>query len=390
MATQFDIVSWVNENRKKSVLPSAVITLLLVVVAIFFGWGYWLLVPIPFAIVVFLYGFHIISETGMGYKVVLGKMDDKSYAPGWYWVIPFLGSMTEIETSNMCTVTVKDNVMKNADRREITFDYTLTWYLVPENVHLLHKRLGENEYVKKALLPQLDMAFSSIIMGTTYSDFGGNDTEEATDPTATPAADPAAAPAAPAATPVAPAAPASTTPTAEPTTESKDKLTQVVKDVLAVFENKYDHTFFKDVDLNITNLRFDAAYEKGKSDLAKAEVDVQIAEKNNNIRIQNAKAAAQEAEIQATGKAKALDIEGEAQANYVVRIKSAEAEGKKKHGEVENEVLEKRGKVLRDNPSIIRERQAEHTPKVLVNGNGGGVMPMVNVDSFVDHDLVGK
>ena len=382
MATQFDIVSWVNENRKKSVLPSAVITLLLVVVAIFFGWGYWLLVPIPFAIVVFLYGFHIISETGMGYKVVLGKMDDKSYAPGWYWVIPFLGSMTEIETSNMCTVTVKDNVMKNADRREITFDYTLTWYLVPENVHLLHKRLGENEYVKKALLPQLDMAFSSIIMGTTYSDFGGNDTEEATDP--------AADPADPAATPVAPAAPAGTTPTAEPTTESKDKLTQVVKDVLAVFENKYDHTFFKDVDLNITNLRFDAAYEKGKSDLAKAEVDVQIAEKNNNIRIQNAKAAAQEAEIQATGKAKALDIEGEAQANYVVRIKSAEAEGKKKHGEVENEVLEKRGKVLRDNPSIIKERQAEHTPKVLVNGNGGGVMPMVNVDSFVDHDLVGK
>ena len=372
MATQFDIVSWVNENRKKSVLPSAVITLLLVVVAIFFGWGYWLLVPIPFAIVVFLYGFHIISETGMGYKVVLGKMDDKSYAPGWYWVIPFLGSMTEIETSNMCTVTVKDNVMKNADRREITFDYTLTWYLVPEHVHLLHKQLGENEYVKKALLPQLDMAFSSIIMGTTYSDFGGNnDTEEATDPAA-------------------PAAPASTTPTAAPTTESKDKLTQVVKDVLAVFENKYDHTFFKDVDLNITNLRFDAAYEKGKSDLAKAEVDVQIAEKNNNIRIQNAKAAAQEAEIQATGKAKALDIEGEAQANYVVRIKSAEAEGKKKHGEVENEVLEKRGKVLRDNPSIIKERQAEHTPKVLVNGNGGGVMPMVNVDSFVDHDLVGK
>ena len=382
MAQQFDIVSWINHNRKKSVLPSAVITLLLVVVAIFFGWGYWLLVPIPFAVVVFLYGFHIISGTGMGYKVVLGKMDDKSYAPGWYWVIPFLGSMTEIETSNMCTVTVKDNVMKNADRREITFDYTLTWYLVPENVHLLHKRLGENEYVKKALLPQLDMAFSSIIMGTTYSDFGGNDTEEATDP--------AADPADPAATPVAPAAPAGTTPTAEPTTESKDKLTQVVKDVLAVFENKYDHTFFKDVDLNITNLRFDAAYEKGKSDLAKAEVDVQIAEKNNNIRIQNAKAAAQEAEIQATGKAKALDIEGEAQANYVVRIKSAEAEGKKKHGEVENEVLEKRGKVLRDNPSIIKERQAEHTPKVLVNGNGGGVMPMVNVDSFVDHDLVGK
>lgn len=385
MATQFDIVSWVNENRKKSVLPSAVITLLLVVVAIFFGWGYWLLVPIPFAIVVFLYGFHIISETGMGYKVVLGKMDDKSYEPGWYWVIPFLGSMTEIETSNMCTVTVKDNVMKNADRREITFDYTLTWYLVPKNVHLLHKQLGEDEYVKKALLPQLDMAFSSIIMGTTYSDFGDN-AEEATDPAATPAADPAA----PAATPVAPAAPAGTTPAAAPTTESKDKLTQVVKDVLAVFENKYDHTFFKDVDLNITNLRFDAAYEKGKSDLAKAEVDVQIAEKNNNIRIQNAKAAAQEAEIQATGKAKALNIEGEAQANYVVRIKSAEAEGKKKHGEVENEVLEKRGKVLRDNPSIIRERQAEHTPKVLVNGNGGGVMPMVNVDSFVDHDLVGK
>lgn len=343
MAAQFDIVSWVNRNRQKSVLPAVILTLVLVALAIFCGWGFWFLVPLPMAVVVFLYGFHIISETGMGYKVVLGKMDNKSYAPGWYWVIPFLGSMTEIETSNMCTIKVTDNTMKNADRREIIFDYTLTWYLRPENIHNLHKDLGEDEYVKKALLPQLDMAFSSIIMGTKYSDFDG-----------------------------------------------EDQLTKVAGDVLKVFEGKYNHDFFQKVDLNITNLRFDAAYEKGKSDLAKAEVDVQIAEKNNNIRIQNAEAAAKEAEIQASGKAKALDIEGTAQAEYLVRIKSAEAEGLKKQGEAEAQNLDKRGKALKENPEIIKERQAEHTPKVLVNGNGGGVMPTVSVDSFVDHDLINK
>lgn len=94
--------------------------------------------------------------------------------------------------------------------------------------------------------------------------------------------------------------------------------------------------------------------------------------------------------VEAKGDAEVTDIKTKADAGYTLGILEAQAEGLRKKGLAETEVLEKRGKVLRDNPSIIRERQAEHTPKVLVNGNGGGVMPTVSVDSFVDHDLINK
>ena len=309
-------------------MPLLIATVLCIPAAIFLGWGFWLVALFLLSFVIFINGMYVIMPGHAGYKVILGNMANKSFQAGFGWMIPFISSMTEVDITRQTHK--RANLMKNKERRDITLEYVLTWNLAPGSVHVLHATIGENAYIEKALCPQLDAAFNEVVAEKTYEDING-------------------------------------------------KLAELSKEVTDNFEPRYDHTLFENVVLNITEVKFDKDYEDGVSRLAKAEMETKISEEQKKRK-----------EIDAQAEAKVKGIQAEADATYIKAVKEAEAEGLKRTGEAQNEVLEKRGKVLRDNPSIIRERQAEHTPKVLVNGNGGGVMPMVNVDSFVDHDLVGK
>lgn len=328
MANSFDFASWITRTRSKIVLPSLILTVVFILIALFLGAGYWLLVPLPLALLVFMYGFYVIPETDRGYKVVLGKMDNKTFEPGWGWVIPFLGSMTNVnvqEQKYSCTIDVDD---KNTIQFHMTFQ--LNWKLNRKNIHLLHQEVGEDRYIDVLIVSQLQAAATRIT-----SCMDSNDV--------------------------------------------KNQKSSIEKSILEEFDKLYDKDYFNVTRFSLWNVDLDSEYaatlkQKQLAEKKQAAIVVELA--TERLKAENDKT------IQG--------LKGEGDATYYKVVKEAEAEGIKRTGEAENDVLERRGKVLRDNPSIIRERQAEHTPKVLVNGNGGGIMPTVSVDPFIDHELINK
>ena len=225
-------------------------------------------------------------------------------------------------------------------KAQITVSYTLFYKLEETQVHLLHAKIGENDYLD-SLCKLLNSVVDQIIATKDYQ------------------------------------------------TDIYDKYASLGPEITAQFLKEVkeyckgvtgtDGKIYQYLKVQVNGAAIDPKIQAILDELATEQEKLKIAETQKERK-----------RVEAEGDAIVKDIQTKADAGYTLGIMEAQAEGMKKKGEAENEVLEKRGKVLRDHPSIIRERQAEHTPKVVVNGNGYGVMPTVSVDSFVDHDLINK
>lgn len=312
-----DFTSMILSMREKLTKPLLIVTVVSIVAAIFLGWGFWLVAALVFIFVIFINGMYVVMPGHAGYKITLGKMKNRSYPAGFGWMIPFIASMSEVDITRQTFKAT--NAMKNRERRDISLTYVLTWNLNPNNVHTLHATMGENEYVGKALCPQLDAAFTEIVANKTYEDING-------------------------------------------------KLAELSAEVKENFEPRYDHSLFENVELNIIEVKFDKDYENAVSEMAKVEMQRKIVEeKAEQLKIStNAKAEA--TKIAAAGEAEALKMKAE-----------AEAAALKMKGASENEVRERLGEILKAHPELIKEVLAKNFPKVF----GGGATPLINLDELL-------
>ena len=312
-----DFTSMILSMRDKLSKPFLIVTVVCIVAAIFIGWGFWLVAALVLLFVVFINGMYVVMPGHAGYKITLGKMSNSSFKAGFGWMIPFISSMSEVDITRQ---THQDtNSMKNKERRDIFLTYVLTWNLNPNNVHTLHATIGENEYVGKALCPQLDAAFTEIVANKTYEDING-------------------------------------------------KLADLSAEVKANFEPRYDHSLFQNVELNIIEVKFDKDYEDAVSEMAKVEMQRKIVEEK-----------AEQLKISTNAKAEATKIEAAGEAEAMRLKAAAEAEAMKLKGASENEVRERLGEILKSHPELIKEVLAKNFPKVY----GGGATPLINLDELL-------
>ena len=312
-----DFTSMILSMREKLTKPLLIVTVVSVVAAIFLGWGFWLVAALVLLFVIFINGMYVVMPGHAGYKITLGRMTNSSFKAGFGWMIPFISSMSEVDITRQ---THQDtNSMKNKERRDIFLTYVLTWNLNPNNVHTLHATIGENEYVGKALCPQLDAAFTEIVANKTYEDING-------------------------------------------------KLADLSSEVKENFEPRYDHSLFQNVELNIIEVKFDKDYEDAVSEMAKVEMQRKIVEEK-----------AEQLKISTTAKAEATKIAAAADAEAMKLKAEAEAAALKMKGASENEVRARLGEILKEHPELIKEVLAKNFPKVF----GGGASPLINLDELL-------
>lgn len=317
MAT-VDFTSMILSMREKLTKPLLIITVLFIVAAFYLGWGFWLVAAILLVFVTFINGMYVIMPGHAGYKITLGAMANKSFSAGFGWMIPFISSMSEVDITRQRHQDT--NNMKNKERRDIALTYVLTWNLNPAHVHTLHATIGENDYISKALCPQLDAAFTEVVAEKTYEDING-------------------------------------------------KLAELSSEVKANFEPRYDHSLFENVELNIINVQFDKDYEDAVSEMAKVEMQRKIVEEK-----------AEQLKISTKAQAEAREMQADGEAAYVRKMAEAEAEAMKLKGASENEVREKLGEILKAHPELIKEVLAKNFPKVY---GGGNVTPMMNLGDLL-------
>lgn len=292
----------VNAKSLVTKIGSGLFVLALILAFFAPGWGIMTMLVI-LGMVLLVNSLCIVMPGHAGYLIVLGHMANKSIQSGLRIVWPFISSVTEVDIRMK---THEDrNTMKNKDRRDVTLTYVLTWYLQADAVHTLHATIGENDYVQKALCPQLDACMTNIIASKTYDEINAG-------------------------------------------------LENLSQEVMKAFS--YETTLFRDVKLNIIDVKFDKDYEDAIAEAAKTEMQRHIVEEK-----------AEQLRITATAKADALKIEAE-----------AEAEALRKKGASENEVKERLGEILRTHPEILKETLARNFPKVY----GGGNM-MINMDDIL-------
>ncbi len=112
-------------------------------------------------ILIFVFsGFYSISPGYRGVLVTLGKVDQKSYVNGVGFKWPFVSSMIEMDvrTRKMTEKTAT----YTSDVQTAELEYTFTYDLNPENVHILYETVGM-DYEGKKLIPVLNDVLKDVV-----------------------------------------------------------------------------------------------------------------------------------------------------------------------------------------------------------------------------------
>lgn len=309
------------------------VTLVGVVTGVFllavFGLGIgWALIGICCALLILVNSLVIVQPGCAGYLKVFEVLRNKSYPQGIHFVVPFISTLKEVDIrlkEHRCT-TAK---MMNKNLREVEIDYVLN-YRVNENlVHLLHKYIGENNFMQTALCPWLDSCISQVVAEKEYSDINGKikDLQD----------------------------------------EIQIRFETKVKSECRKF-SPFAVDMFSQISVSIQNIEYDTEYKKSISELA--------VEQNKKLIMEAKK---EQLKIQAEGEAEYLKIKAEGDAEAIQKKAQAEAEALRLKGASENEVKEKLGEILKNNPELLKEVLAKNFPKVY------GGTSIINLD-----DLLGK
>lgn len=113
-----------------------------------------------FFIVMLISGFYSIDPGHRGVLVTLGKVEQKSYVNGVGFKWPFISSMVEMDvrTKKMSEKTSS----YTSDVQTAEMEYTFTYDLNPENVHILYETVGQ-DYEAKKIVPVLNDVLKDVI-----------------------------------------------------------------------------------------------------------------------------------------------------------------------------------------------------------------------------------
>lgn len=113
-----------------------------------------------FLIVMLISGFYSIDPGHRGVLVTLGKVEQKSYVNGVGLKWPFISSMVEMDvrTKKMSEKTSS----YTSDVQTAVMEYTFTYDLNPENVHILYETVGQ-DYEAKKIVPVLNDVLKDVI-----------------------------------------------------------------------------------------------------------------------------------------------------------------------------------------------------------------------------------
>jgi regulator of protease activity HflC (stomatin/prohibitin superfamily) len=286
----------------------------------------WAVIGVSSFLLILVNSLVIVQPGNSGYLKVFEVLRNKSYHQGIHFVVPFISTLKEVDIrlkEHRCT-TAK---MMNKNLREVEIDYVLN-YRVNENlVHLLHKYIGENNFMQTALCPWLDSCISQVVAEKEYSDINGK------------------------------------------IKDLQDEIqlrfkTKVRDECLKFSPSAVD--MFSQISVSIQNIEYDAEYKKSISELAVEQNKKQIME-----------AKKEQLKIQAEGEADYMKIKAEAEADALQKKAQAEAEALRLKGASENEVKEKLGEILKNNPELLKEVLAKNFPKVY------GGTSIINLDDLL-------
>ena len=209
-----------------------------------------------FLIVMLISGFYSIDPGHRGVLVTLGKVEQKSYVNGVGLKWPFISSMVEMDvrTKKMSEKTSS----YTSDVQTAVMEYTFTYDLNPENVHILYETVGQ-DYEAKKIVPVLNDVLKDVIGKWQAQDLVSN----------------------------------------------RDKARM---DVVAGLQSRLDKRFFQNISFQFINVDYSDNFEKAIENKVIAEQRAQEAV-NNTKRI---KEEAEQKVITAKAEAEAMQIKSEA------------------------------------------------------------------------------
>lgn len=111
--------------------------------------------------IVLLFGtFYSIAPGHRGVLITLGKVEQKSYVNGVGIKWPFISSMVELDVRTK-KMTEKTSTY-TSDVQTAEMEYTFTYDLNPENVHILYETVGQ-DYEAKKIIPILNDVLKDVI-----------------------------------------------------------------------------------------------------------------------------------------------------------------------------------------------------------------------------------
>lgn len=358
-----------------------VIAVGLMIASILFSLGVWLFIGLGvFVLCVAILSIWIVPTGYAGYKTVLGKLTNASYADGLHLVIPYI---TDTFLMDIRVITKSEvDTKKVLTRNNITVEYTITYQLNPKLVHLVYKTMGTN-YYDSHIHKWLDANFDTFVSKLTYPQLQtqkGKIEEIASKLIAQEIERKCSEI----------SAQAGITSSHEMNCYSfkSDDITAIkldengsteevplleLIDYTSVYEDDGNgalrevqipwkehvvgENYFLSFDLKINKVIFESAYEEARAKVAVAKAAVAEAEQKK-----------QEAIVTAEGQREILRIKAEGEAEAIKLTEGAK-----------NEKIEELAKIYNLNPILVKKVLAEHFPTVF-----GGAQPMINLDQMVN------
>ena len=358
-----------------------VIAVGLMIASILFSLGVWLFIGLGvFVLCVAILSIWIVPTGYAGYKTVLGKLTNASYADGLHLVIPYI---TDTFLMDIRVITKSEvDTKKVLTRNNIAVEYTITYQLNPKLVHLVYKTMGTN-YYDSHIHKWLDANFDTFVSKLTYPQLQtqkGKIEEIASKLIAQEIERKCSEI----------SAQAGITSSHEMNCYSfkSDDITAIkldengsteevplleLIDYTSVYEDDGNgalrevqipwkehvvgENYFLSFDLKINKVIFESAYEEARAKVAVAKAAVAEAEQKK-----------QEAIVTAEGQREILRIKAEGEAEAIKLTEGAK-----------NEKIEELAKIYNLNPILVKKVLAEHFPTVF-----GGAQPMINLDQMVN------
>lgn len=113
-----------------------------------------------FFIAMLIGGFYSIDPGHRGVLVTLGKVEQKSYQNGVGFKWPFISSMVEMDVRTKKMTEKTSSYTSDVQTAEM--EYTFTYDLNPENVHILYETVGQ-DYESKKIIPILNDVLKDVI-----------------------------------------------------------------------------------------------------------------------------------------------------------------------------------------------------------------------------------
>lgn len=111
-------------------------------------------------LIIIFSGFYSINPGFRGVLITLGKVDQKSYVNGVGLKVPFVSSMVEMDTRTKKMSA--ETSTYTSDVQTASLEYTFTYDLCPDNVHMLYEKVGQ-DYEAKKIIPVLNDVLKDVV-----------------------------------------------------------------------------------------------------------------------------------------------------------------------------------------------------------------------------------